>query len=65
MIGAGAALSNLVAGWVVDMTGYEGGFIFLAGVALVALGLFYAGVPGTGPAVSTKPRAATVKSMRT
>ncbi|HET7314338.1 MFS transporter [Salinisphaera sp.] len=47
-IGAGAALSNFVAGWVVDATSYAGGFFFLAAVAMIALALFYVGVPETG-----------------
>ncbi len=47
-ISAGAALSNSVAGFVVDATGYSGAFLFLAAVALAALTLFYLGVPETG-----------------
>ena len=47
-ISAGAALSNGIAGFVVDAVGYSGGFVFLAVVALAALALFYFGVPETG-----------------
>lgn len=48
-IGAGASLSNLIAGWVVDASSYAGGFIFLSSVALAAFALFYIGVPETRP----------------
>lgn len=57
-IGAGASLSNLVAGGVVDATGYAGGFVFLAVVALAALVMFYLGVPETrqpGPEPPAEP----------
>ncbi|WP_353214098.1 MFS transporter [Salinisphaera hydrothermalis] len=55
-IGAGASLSNLVAGWVVDMAGYSAGFFFLTAVAFAALVLFYLGVPETGPVANPSPR---------
>ncbi|MDA3921634.1 MAG: MFS transporter [Salinisphaera sp.] len=44
-IATGAALSNIVAGFVVDAIGYAGGFFFLAAVALVAFALFFFGCP--------------------
>lgn len=47
-IAAGAALSNIVSGFVVDAIGYVGGFLFLAAVAAIALTLFYFGVAETG-----------------
>jgi len=48
----GAALSNFTAGYVVDWTSYPGGFVFLSGWAVVALLVFYFGVPETRPAQS-------------
>ncbi|MES1956259.1 MFS transporter [Salinisphaera hydrothermalis] len=47
-IAAGATLSNMLSGFVVDATGYVGGFVFLAAVAMTALALFYFGVAETG-----------------
>lgn len=46
--GTGAALSNSVAGFIVDWAGYSTAFLFLAGVALAALALFWLAVPETG-----------------
>jgi MFS family permease len=46
--GLGAALSNSVAGFIVDMAGYSAAFIFLAAVALAAFLLFWIAVPETG-----------------
>jgi hypothetical protein len=46
--GIGAALSNSVAGCIVDWAGYSTAFVLLAGVALAALALFWAAVPETG-----------------
>ena len=46
--GLGAALSNSVAGFIVDMAGYSAAFLFLSAVALVALVLFWIAVPETG-----------------
>jgi len=46
-VGLGAALSNLVAGYVVDWIGYPGGFLFLAACAIGAFLAFYFGVPET------------------
>jgi MFS family permease len=48
-VSLGAALSNLVAGYVVNWTGYPGGFLFLAACAALALIVFYFGVPETRP----------------
>jgi nitrate/nitrite transporter NarK len=45
--GLGAALSNSVAGFIVDRAGYEAAFLFLAGCALAALLLFWIGMPET------------------
>jgi MFS family permease len=45
--GIGAALSNLAAGYVVNVWGYETGFIVLATIAIVALFLFAWKMPET------------------
>ena len=45
--GFGAALSNGVAGAVVDAAGYSAAFIFLAACAIIALLIFWFGVPET------------------
>ncbi|MGY3498009.1 MFS transporter [Bradyrhizobium sp. USDA 4502] len=46
--GLGAALSNSVAGVIVDLAGYNAAFLFLAAVALAAVILFWIAVPETG-----------------
>jgi MFS family permease len=46
--GLGAALSNSVAGFIVDVAGYDAAFLFLAVVALAAFMLFWIAVPETG-----------------
>jgi predicted MFS family arabinose efflux permease len=46
--GIGAALSNSIAGFIVDWAGYDAAFLFLAGVALAALALLWVAVPETG-----------------
>ena len=46
-IGIGAGLSNLLAGFVVQQAGYNAGFLLLAAIALVALGVFWFAVPET------------------
>jgi Sugar phosphate permease len=43
----GAALSNLAAGYIVQVGGYQAGFISLAGIATLALILFYWAMPET------------------
>jgi MFS family permease len=45
--GLGAALSNGVAGLIVDAAGYSAAFIFLAGCAIVAFLTFWLGMPET------------------
>ena len=45
--GLGAALSNGVAGAVVDAAGYSAAFLFLAACAVLALLVFWLGVPET------------------
>lgn len=46
-IGIGAGLSNLIAGFVVQKTGYNSAFLMLAAIALVALAVFWFLVPET------------------
>ena len=46
-VGIGAALSQSVAGGIVHRFGYHAGFLFLAGVAAVALGLLWIAMPET------------------
>jgi MFS family permease len=43
----GAALSNLAAGYIVQAGGYQAGFLSLAGIATLALFLFYWAMPET------------------
>ena len=43
----GAALSNLAAGYIVQRWGYQAGFLSLAGMAALALTLFYWAMPET------------------
>jgi MFS family permease len=45
--GLGAALSNSVAGFIVDKAGYSPAFLFLAAVALAAFFLFWMAMPET------------------
>ena len=45
--GLGAALSNSVAGFIVNIAGYNAAFLFLTAVALVAFVLFWIAVPET------------------
>ena len=58
--GAGAALSNTVAGYVVQFYGFSTGFLFLAGVAGTALALFWAFMPETSQAEAAEPAAGAV-----
>jgi sugar phosphate permease len=46
-VGIGAALSNLTAGYVVQGFGYASGFLYLAGIASVALVFFAVLMPET------------------
>ncbi len=48
-VGAGAALSNLAAGFIVQAFGYPAGFLSLALIALLALAFFALLMPETGP----------------
>lgn len=55
-IGIGAGLSNLLAGFVVQKGGYNVGFLMLAGIAAVALAVFWFLVPETKQEKSQKNR---------
>lgn len=46
-VAIGAALSQLVAGFIVHRLGYHAGFLFLAAVAAVAFGILWAALPET------------------
>jgi predicted MFS family arabinose efflux permease len=46
--GLGAALSNSVAGFIVDKAGFSAAFLFLAGCALAAFLLLWIAMPETG-----------------
>lgn len=46
-IGLGAALSNVLTGTIVDMAGYNAGFLFLTIVAITAVIVFVLTVPET------------------
>jgi MFS family permease len=46
--GMGAALSNFVAGFIVDQVSFNGAFLFLAAMASLAFLLFWLAVPETG-----------------
>jgi len=57
LIGVGASLSNLIAGWVAQVGGYSAAFLFLAGVAVLGAAVFWALMPETAPhAVAAKER---------
>jgi MFS family permease len=54
LIGVGASLSNLIAGWIVQVAGYSSGFLFLAGVAVVGALIFGFLMPETAPALQRR-----------
>lgn len=49
LIGVGASLSNVIAGWIVQLTSYSVAFLFLAAVAVVGALLFGFLMPETAP----------------
>jgi MFS family permease len=56
--GLGAALSNSVAGYIVDMAGYSAAFLFLAASASIAFLMFLVAMPETRSEAGTTPRPA-------
>lgn len=54
MWGLGAALSNILAGWIVVVAGYRAAFISLGIVAAAGLTLYATAMPETGPTRSEK-----------
>ena len=54
LIGVGASLSNVIAGWIVQFGGYSAGFLFLAGVAVLGAAIFGLAMPETAPALQQK-----------
>jgi MFS family permease len=50
----GSMLSNLVAGFIVESAGFPVGFVFLSGIALMALLLLWKGMPETAKASEPK-----------
>ena len=51
--GVGAALSNIIAGWIVVAAGYDAAFISLGVLAGAGLVLYWAAMPETGPNAAT------------
>jgi MFS family permease len=49
LIGVGASLSNVIAGWIVQFGGYSAGFLFLAAVAMIGALVFGLLMPETAP----------------
>ncbi|MTH98857.1 MFS transporter [Roseibium sp. RKSG952] len=56
LIGVGATLSNLVAGWVSQAAGYSTGFLFLASIAVIGALTFAFLMPETAPALQKDAR---------
>jgi hypothetical protein len=54
MWGVGAALSNVIAGWIVVAAGYDAAFISLGVVAAAGLTLYWAAGPETGHNAAAK-----------
>ena len=54
--GVGAALSNILAGWIVVVAGYDVAFGSLGAIAGVGLVLYLAAMPETGPNASTRAK---------
>ncbi|WP_428341440.1 MFS transporter [Mycobacterium sp.] len=53
--GVGAAVSNVVAGWIVVVAGYRAAFLSLGIIAASGLVLYAAAMPETGPSAARKP----------
>ncbi|MTI44304.1 putative MFS family arabinose efflux permease [Roseibium hamelinense] len=57
LIGIGATLSNVIAGWVSQVAGYSSGFLFLAGIAVIGALIFAFAMPETAPDLLDKNKA--------
>jgi MFS family permease len=62
--GLGAALSNSIAGFIVDKAGFSAAFVFLAGCALAALLLLWIAMPETGAPKRRAWRSETTRRRR-
>ena len=51
-VGIGASSSNLLGGNVVERLGYQAGFVAMAGIAAVALAVFWMAMPETKDTVT-------------
>jgi MFS family permease len=54
--GVGAALSNILAGWIVVVAGYHAAFSALGALAGLGLALYLAAMPETGPNAATRAK---------
>ena len=54
--GVGAALSNILAGWIVVVAGYHAAFSSLGALAGAGLALYLAAMPETGPNAATRAK---------
>ncbi len=54
--GVGAALSNILAGWIVVVSSYDVAFSSLGALAGVGFALYLAAMPETGPNATTSPK---------
>jgi MFS family permease len=52
--GVGAAVSNILAGWIVVVAGYHAAFISLGIIAAAGLVLYAVAMPETGPEAAGK-----------
>ena len=52
LIGVGASLSNVIAGWIVQLSSYSVAFLFLAGIAVVGVLIFAFFMPETAPTLT-------------
>jgi len=52
LIGVGASLSNVIAGWIVQLSSYSVAFLFLAGIAIVGTLIFAFFMPETAPTLT-------------
>jgi MFS family permease len=63
MWGVGAALSNILAGWIVVVAGYRAALISLGIIAAVGLALHATAMPETGPKAARKGGLAQVDGL--